>query len=91
MPVKCPKCQFENPGDTTYCGKCAAPLPSSRKIDFSHTETLQVPIKELTIGSTFAGRYRIIEELGRGGMGKVYKVLDTEIREEVALTLLSRA
>jgi serine/threonine-protein kinase len=35
------------------------------------TETLKTPVKELTMGSTFAGRYQIIEELGHGGMGRV--------------------
>jgi len=35
-----------------------------------------------------AGRYQIIEELGKGGMGKVYKVFDTDIKEKVALKLL---
>jgi serine/threonine protein kinase/tetratricopeptide (TPR) repeat protein len=52
------------------------------------TETLQAPIHELTTGSTFAGRYQVIEELGRGGMGRVYKVFDTEVREKLALKLL---
>ena len=27
MAVKCPKCQFDNPDDTSYCGKCATALP----------------------------------------------------------------
>jgi serine/threonine protein kinase/Flp pilus assembly protein TadD len=52
------------------------------------TETLQTPVHELTTGSTFAGRYQVIEELGHGGMGRVYKVHDTEIKEKVALKLL---
>jgi serine/threonine protein kinase/Flp pilus assembly protein TadD len=46
-------------------------------------------MRDLTIGSTFAGRYQVIEELGKGGMGKVYKVLDTKIEEKVALKLLN--
>jgi serine/threonine protein kinase len=52
------------------------------------TETLESPKEDLTTGSIFAGRYQIIEELGKGGMGKVYKVYDTEIKEKVALKLL---
>jgi len=84
--IKCPKCQFENPPDTIYCGKCAAPLPSPEEIPV--TKTLETPIEELTTGSTFAGRYQIIEELGKGGMGKVYKAHDTEIKEKIALKLL---
>jgi len=52
------------------------------------TETLQAPIRKLTTGSTFAGRYQVIEELGHGGMGRVYKVFDTDIKEKIALKLL---
>jgi tetratricopeptide (TPR) repeat protein/predicted Ser/Thr protein kinase len=44
--------------------------------------------EELTTGSTFAGRYQVIEELGQGGMGKVYKVQDTKIGEKIALKLI---
>jgi len=55
---------------------------------YSKTQTLQETPSELTIGSAFAGRYQIIEELGKGGMGKVYKALDTEIEERVAVKLL---
>jgi serine/threonine protein kinase/tetratricopeptide (TPR) repeat protein len=45
-------------------------------------------VRELTTGTTFAGRYQVIEELGKGGMGRVYKVFDTDIKEKVALKLL---
>ncbi|MGB2906761.1 MAG: protein kinase [Candidatus Aminicenantaceae bacterium] len=52
------------------------------------TVTLETSKLELTTGATFAGRYQIIEELGRGGMGKVYKVFDKETNERVALKLI---
>ena len=88
MAVKCPKCQTENPETKQFCGDCGTPLPSSKDIRPEVTETIQTPIKELTTGSTFAGRYQVIEELGKGGMGRVYKVFDTKIKEKVALKLI---
>jgi serine/threonine protein kinase/Tfp pilus assembly protein PilF len=86
MAIECPKCQTENPDTLKFCGECGTRLPSSGEI--AVTETIVAPREELTTGSTFAGRYQIIEELGRGGMGKVYKALDTEIREKIALKLI---
>ncbi len=88
MAIKCPKCDTENPSDSKYCKECAAQLPSSEEIPVLPTETLEIPKEELTTGSTFAERYQIIEELGKGGMGKVYKAHDTEVKEKVALKLI---
>jgi serine/threonine protein kinase/tetratricopeptide (TPR) repeat protein len=86
MALKCPKCHHENPDDTIYCGKCTTPLKSPENI--SVTKTLLTPVEDLKPGTLFAGRYEIIRELGKGGMGKVYKALDTEIHEQVAIKLL---
>jgi serine/threonine protein kinase len=86
--MKCPKCQFENPDDVHFCSNCGTQILPPKEKAISQTETLRTPMRELTIGSTFAGRYQIIEELGRGGMGILYKVIDKRIEEKVALKLL---
>jgi len=88
MAIKCPKCHFDNPDTQRFCGECGTQLPPAEEISAPLTETLETPKEELTTGSTFAGRYQIIEELGTGGMGKVYKTQDTEIKEKVTLKLL---
>jgi serine/threonine protein kinase/tetratricopeptide (TPR) repeat protein len=84
----CPECGFDNPDDTLYCGKCGANLSSSKGVSIPFTETLETTREELTTGSTFAGRYQIVEELGQGGMGKVYKAYDKEIDAKIALKLI---
>ena len=86
--MKCPKCQHDNPANTRYCGGCGFALISPDKIPLAKTLTLETPIVELERGSVFADRYEIIEELGKGGMGRVYRVLDKKINEEVALKLI---
>lgn len=86
MANECPKCQTNNPDSVKFCGECGTQLPSLEGIDV--TETLETAKEELATGSTFAGRYQIIEELGKGGMGRVYKVLDKETKERIALKLI---
>src|SRR4030043_263593 len=99
MAVKCPKCHSENPETKQFCADCGTQLsrghePNSQEFGIVSpnllTETLQTAVRELTGGSTFAGRYQIIEELGKGGMGRVYKDLDTKINEKIDLKTMIR-
>jgi serine/threonine protein kinase/tetratricopeptide (TPR) repeat protein len=85
---KCPTCHSDNPDTLKFCGECGTQLPPPKDPPPVMTETLQTPVRELTTGSTFAGRYQVIEELGHGGMGRVYRVLDQKLDEEVALKLI---
>ncbi len=89
--MRCPRCGHENPRETRFCGHCGAAL--ARPDDaagLSSTEVLPIaPLRELAAGETFARRYQVIEDLGKGGMGRVYKVFDTEVREKLALKILN--
>jgi serine/threonine protein kinase/Tfp pilus assembly protein PilF len=87
-PMKCPKCQTDNPETQKFCGECATPLTASGDAQSSFTKTLETPVEALTRGTVFADRYEIIEELGKGGMGAVYRVDDIKAKEEVALKLI---
>ncbi|NOR12464.1 MAG: protein kinase [Candidatus Aminicenantes bacterium] len=70
-----------------FCGDCGTQLIPSKDIP-AQTRTIETPVQELTRGTVFADRYEIIEELGTGGMGKVYRVEDTKAKEEIALKLI---
>ncbi len=87
----CPECSHSNPADVNYCGRCG------KYVGDGVQETLTKPpppppaerdTLSFAPGQKFGGRYVIIEEIGRGGMGRVYKAHDQELNIDVALKMI---
>lgn len=89
MPIKCPKCQFENPDSTRFCGNCYEPLKPSEEVFITDTRTLRTSFKDMNVGKIIAEKYKLLEELGKGGMGIVFKAEQIRpIKRNVALKII---
>jgi len=86
--MKCPKCRSDNTDAAIFCSNCAALLTGGEDAQASVTKTFEAPIEVLSKGKIFAGRYEIVNLLGKGGMGRVYQAYDTEVKEQVDVKLI---
>jgi serine/threonine-protein kinase len=70
-----------------YLSAAAGSREHGRDPLHAHTQQLGDGLQP---GQKLAGRYEIIEPIGRGGMGIVYRALDLELSEPVAVKTLRR-
>ncbi|MBD3413669.1 MAG: protein kinase, partial [Candidatus Aminicenantes bacterium] len=85
----CPKCQAENPSGARTCIMCGVQLDVADDMPIAHTKTAESTSLKLKRGTVFANRYEVIEELGHGGMGRVYRVEDKKTKEELAFKFVN--
>lgn len=89
--VKCPHCFHVNPDQQENCQQCGASLPRIRIEARSAMNEVQQPGKsqlQFRRGQVVAGRYTVLNLIGQGGMGCIYKVHDNTLGEDVALKTL---
>ncbi len=66
--------------------------PAARSTEAAPVVSRPQSVGGFPAGFLLAGRYEIVAEIGRGGMGRVYRARDREMAEEVAIkTILGRS
>ena len=89
----CSKCQAANGESDVYCFNCGTNLADEKTLSFAaepEFEAAPAPRDPLDFppGTRFADRYQIIEEIGYGSMGRVFKARDLKLDQVVALKMI---
>lgn len=91
--VICPKCQRANRIGARFCGGCGASLPQPFQPRATPPGLTPAPVNlgtgRLPPQFVLNDRYLILEKIGQGGMGAIYKVVDTRSQQILAVKEMS--
>jgi eukaryotic-like serine/threonine-protein kinase len=88
--MNCPGCQNPAADDAIFCGICGASLQSAsgETVTVARKSESGSPNTDQFIGKILDSKYEILELLGQGGMGAVYRARRRHIGDDVAIKLL---
>ena len=97
--MRCDSCQHELAGDAQFCAHCGLPAArhprnASTQMDVQQQTNADAPRstderpQDSRIGLILDSKYKLIESLGEGGMGSVFRAERLHIGDEVAVKLL---
>src|SRR5262245_13765955 len=95
--VVCPNCQasYDDNRALKFCGRCGSDMgiPARSVGEWVMTEPLRPSADgqlDPWIGRIVDGRYRVLERIGHGGMGAVYRVQHVRMGKVAAMKVLHR-